>query len=99
VATAEVKAVSVPYTLDLKFPFKYGEREVTSLTFPRRLKAKDFKGIAVSDIRFDDMARILARITGESSALIEELDGEDLMTAVGVVNSFLPSGLTTGQDG
>lgn len=89
----------IPYTLKLAHPIQYGERNVEELVFNRRLKAKDFKGIVSTNIKFDDMMSLIARITGESRSLIEEMDSEDFMGASEVVNSFLESGRTTGESG
>jgi len=89
----------LPYSLKMKYPFKYGERMVDEITFTNRLKAKDFKGIKSSDIKFDDIFTLTARMTGNSRAVIEEMDSVDLMKAVEVLNSFLPSSPTTGENG
>lgn len=96
----EEQQYQLPYTLKLSRPFQYGkDREITEITFNRRTKAKDYKGIQAQNIRFDDILRLISKTTGESMSLIEELDSEDMMAAVDVVNSFLPSGQTVGKDG
>lgn len=94
--------IQVPKEIVLKFPFDWGKEnpeKVSSITVRRRLKAKDFKGIKAGEIRFDDMIKLISRMTGESTAKIEELDSADMMEFVEVVNSFLPGGQTTGEDG
>jgi len=96
---SESKVYEIPYTLKLKFPFQWGERETKSeLIFSRRAKAKDFKGIQTSKIKMDDMMTLLSRMTGESPAVIDELDSQDLFAATEVLNSFLPSGQVTGEE-
>jgi hypothetical protein len=93
------KTIEIPHTFQLEHPFKYGEKQVEEIVFTKRLQAKDFKGIKSNDIRFDDMFSLLARMTGNSRSLIEELDSIDLMKAIEVLNSFLPSSPTTGENG
>jgi hypothetical protein len=87
----------IPYTLQLKHPFERGKQEkVTEITFQRRLKGKDFKGIVAGHIRFDDMLSLISRGTAEPISTIEELDVEDFLAAADVVNYFLGAGQTTG---
>lgn len=96
-SAVEQKVYELPYTIELKEPVQWGEETRTTIVVTRRLKAKDFKGIKASDIRFDDMMKLISRVTGEPIAFIEELDAADLFEASQVVQSFLPSGLTTGE--
>jgi hypothetical protein len=88
----------IPYTINLKTPIVWGEETRTTIVINRRLKAKDFKGIRASDIRFDDMMKLVSRVTAEPIKFIEEMDAADLFEATQVVQSFLPSGLTTGEN-
>lgn len=98
--TKEVLEVKLPHIISLKFPFEYGkDRQVKEITFTRRLKAKDFRGISVSNITFDDMLRLISKSTGESQAVIDELDTEDMMACTEVINSFLSVGQKTGANG
>lgn len=94
---AEEKTFTVPHTIKLDEPFTYGNEEVTELVVNRRPKAKDFKGIHTSSMKFDDILRVGSRITGESISKIEELDVADMMKLVEVINSFLPSTEETGE--
>lgn len=87
----------LPYTLNLQEPIEWGKETRTTVVVNRRLKAKDFKGIVASNIRFDDMMRLISKVSGEPIAFIEELDAADLFELSKVVQSFLPSGLTTGE--
>jgi len=93
----EVKVYEIPHTIELIVPVQWGDETISTIVINRRLKAKDFKGIKASDIRFDDMMKLVSRVTGESIKFIEELDAADLFEASQVVQSFLPSGLTTGE--
>ena len=49
-------------------------------------------------MKFDDMIKLISRVTDEPMSFIEELDATDMMKCAEVVNSFLPSGLTTGEN-
>lgn len=93
----EEKVYDLPHTMELTIPVKWGEESRTSLVVNRRLKAKDFKGIKASDIRFDDMMKLISKVSGESIKFVEEMDAADLFQASQIVQSFLPSGLTTGE--
>lgn len=87
---SEEKTFEIPYTVKLDYPFTYGkDREVVEIVFNRRLKAKDFKGINLKEIKFDEMMKLISKTTGEFSAVIEEIDSSDLMKCVEVINSFL----------
>lgn len=79
----------LPYTITLQDPIEWGNETRETLVINRRLKAKDFKGIRATDLRFDDMIRLVSKATGESIKFIEELDGKDFNEASKVVQSFL----------
>jgi len=93
------KQFEIPHTIQLTEPVQWGKDELprTEITINRRLKAKDFKGIVAGDIKFDDMVKMLSKISGEPIAFIEELDAADMITAVEVINSFLSGGPKTGE--
>lgn len=87
--------------IKLDYPIRRSDKEepFTELKIERRLKAKDFKGIQAQNIRFDDMLRLISRMTGQAVSLVEELDAVDMMKFVEVVNSFLPSTQMDGKIG
>ena len=86
------------HVVKLDFPVSRGNEEpFNELKIERRLKAKDFKGIQAQSIRFDDMLKLISRMTGQAVSLVEELDASDMMKFVEVVNSFLPSGQMGGE--
>jgi hypothetical protein len=92
------KEFKIPYTVLLKYPVTWGKSEtVTEITFPRRLKVADFKGIPTSDLKFDHMVKVVARVTGKAETLLMEIDIEDFMQLSEVVNSFLPGGQKDGE--
>jgi len=89
----EQKVFPLPHTIRLQEPIPFGKDEtINEIVFQRRLKAKDLMGIKVQDMTFDDMLKIISRMTVQSMAIIKELDGVDFMEASEVVNSFLPNG-------
>jgi hypothetical protein len=90
----------IPFTRTLSYPIKVGKDgdEITEITVKRRLKAKDLKNLpASSNIKMYHMIQMIALITGTASAIIEELDAEDLLALTEVVSSFLPGGQMTGE--
>jgi hypothetical protein len=92
--------IQLPHKVELTFPFEYGkDRKVSEIIFTRRLKAKDFRGISVNNITFDDMLKLISKATGEVQAVIDELDTEDMMKCTEVINSFLSAGQRTGANG
>ena len=93
----EKKVYELPHTLQLKHPFSRGTETIKELTFSRRPKGKDWKGIPLSNMKMDDMMTMAHRILEVPISLIEELDTEDLMSVVEVMTSFLPNGPTTGE--
>lgn len=96
----EKKVFIIPHTVKLNHSFTYGkDREVSTITFSRRLKAKDFKGINVRSMTMDDMMKLVSKTTGEFIAVIEELDASDIMQCVEVITSFLDNGQPTGNNG
>jgi len=94
------KTIELPHSIELEIPVEWGKEESprTTVTIVRRLKAKDFKGIHAQNMKFDDMIKLISRVTDEPMSFIEELDAADMMQCAEVVNSFLPSGLTTGEN-
>ena len=94
---AEEKRFEVPYTLKLEFPLTFGSETISELRFEKRPTARNFKGIPATGLSFDHMFTLLSRATGQPLSVIEKLDVSDMYHAVEVVNSFLPSGLQTGQ--
>lgn len=96
---APSEPIQVPHTISLDFPIQWGKdaEPRLSITVNRRLITKDFKGINTQEIKFDDMMHMASKITGEPLAFIEALDATDFLKITAVIQSFLPSGLTTGE--
>lgn len=90
----------IPYTHKLKYPIEWGKTTktmVTEIVFKRRLKVNDLKGLPASDLQVNDMIRLIARCTGNVTALVEELDAEDYIELVQVVQYFLSGGQQNGE--
>jgi hypothetical protein len=91
----------IPYTHKLKYPVEWGKQSKTivdEIVFSRRLKVSDLKGLPASNLEVNDMIRLIARCTGNVTALIEELDAEDYIEVVQVVQYFLNGGQTSGEE-
>jgi len=90
--------VELPFTLTLREPITWGTETRETVVITKRLKAKDFKGMRGSDMSFTDQISLISQATVEPVAFIEELDAGDFMVLSNVINSFLPHGLTTGDN-
>lgn len=84
-----------PLQLTLKHPFKYGSSEVKTINY-RRPKAKDLKRIKPDKLETGDLIDLFAAISDQQPPLIEEMDAEDAMAAIGIVSNFLAGGQETG---
>ena len=92
------KKIQIPHVIKLIDPIKWEDgKEVTEFTVYRKLKAKDFRKVNLQNMSMGDMFGMISAITNETQALIDELSAEDMFALVEVVNSFLPSGLATGN--
>lgn len=84
-----------PIAYTLKVPVKRGDVEVKSLTFSRRIKAKDFHGMP-AELDQDSNMLLISRLTGVELYLIEELDGHDYIKVAEILRLFLGTGPTAG---
>src|SRR6185295_7233507 len=80
-----------PLVITLKDPIEVKDVKVEKLTFTRRLKAKDFKGMP-DVLGQDEHMLLISRRTGVELYLIENLDGYDYTQVQGVLRLFLGSG-------
>jgi|GEM_PF-920569 hypothetical protein len=81
--------------LELAYPIeRKGEEPLFELRF-RRLKGKDLKKTPNDSI--EKMFCLVARLTGHTPSVIEELDADDLGKAQKIVEGFLKSFLPTGD--
>lgn len=79
-------------TVPLKRPVTFGTETYTELVFRRRLKAKDFFGMRIGGMKWDDYVTLISRAVNIPSPVLEEMDAEDFTAACMVVDSFLSSG-------
>lgn len=91
---SETKAV---VSLTLKYPIQHGSETITELVAERRLKAKDFRGIKSTEIKFDDMLTLIGRLFAVPDSVVNELDACDMQKANELVSSFLESSPETGK--
>jgi len=80
--------------LALVEPISLGKLVVDELRL-RRPKAKDFRGLPEGNM--DKMLAFAARLSGQTSKVIDELGLEDMMTLSEIVADFMPAGLTAGS--
>lgn len=85
----EEEQYDLPHTIQLVEPIVWGSETRETLVIQRRLKAKDFKGMRATDLRYDDMLRLISKASGEPIAFVEELDAKDMGKASKVIQSFL----------
>lgn len=79
-------------TVVLKHPVTFGTDTIKVLEFKRRLKARDFFGMRIGRMLFDDYVMLISRGTNTPAPVVEELDADDFTSACVVVDSFLSSG-------
>ena len=84
-------------TVVLKHPVTFGTEVYKVLEFRRRLKARDFFGIRIGGMKFDDYLTLISRAVNIPSPVLEEMDAEDFTTACMVADSFLSSGPATSK--
>lgn len=82
-----------PYTL--KEPITFGSDTITELRF-RKPKAKDFRGFPAGPPAMDDILTLISRLSGQPTAIIDELGAEDLEEVSAIVGDFMPAGPPTG---
>ena len=90
----ESEAVAI---ITLKYPFKFGEKNITQCIFMHRPKAKDLKGLDLSSGRAEEQCKLLGRVTDLSTPEIEELDLEDFAIVGKKLATFLPDSLKDGK--
>lgn len=83
-------------TVVLKHPVTFGTEVYKVLEFRRRLKARDFYGIRIGGMKFDDYVTLISRAVNIPTPILEEMDAEDFQSACLVADSFLSSGPAIG---
>ena len=76
-------------TLNLNYPIKHGEEEISTLEF-RRPTYKDVKNSKISDLdNFSAMMNITARLTGTPESVLLNMDLSDVVSCTKIVSDFL----------
>lgn len=81
--------------IKLQYPRTVGDRQVSQLTL-RRPRVKDLKLMDKLE-GVEGSVAMIAQLTGEPDALIEELDAADFMAISDTVEGFLPATPGTGK--
>lgn len=96
-STSDVTTKKFEGPLVLKYPFQFGDREVTTLNF-QRLKAKHLRKLGARPT-MNDLLELASKSCGEAPPLLDELDAEDTMAVVEIIGDFLGGTLQTGESG
>lgn len=82
-------------TFELKYPRTVGDRQVTKLHI-RRPRVRDLKLMDKLE-GVEGSVAMIAQLSGESDALIEELDASDFVAISDMVEGFLPDTQENGK--
>jgi hypothetical protein len=83
-----------PTKLRLKAPIALGSETIEELTF-RRGRFGDLKGIDLAAVNMDAIMVVAGRLSGQTTAVIERLDEEDVGEVVAIVTGFFARSLGT----
>lgn len=94
-SSTTIKTPEIVKTIQLAHPIQLGSESITELKF-QRLKAKHLRGLppfvttdeGKTEFGFDFLLILASRLCAEHSAVIDELEGEDIFEVVGVVGDF-----------
>lgn len=87
-----------PVTIPLTSPIEFGSQRVEELVV-RPLKAKDLRTMKTShDDQIRYMLEMASKLSGQSTQIIDELEGEDLGKTIEVVTVFLAAIQGTGDE-
>lgn len=79
----------------LKYPYKYGQEEITEITL-RRPKGKDLRKLPAA-MDTGDILNLAAALSGHAPSVIDEMDAEDVVEVIEAVSDFLPGSRPTGK--
>jgi hypothetical protein len=80
----------------LKNPITLGSERIDELTF-RPLKAKDLRRCKAKD-GMPQILELAGYLAGQTTQVIDELEGEDVLSVLKVVNSFFVDSQETGSE-
>ena len=82
-------------TVTLADPIAFGSETITELTL-KRIKFKHLRQIDdLNNITTDQLGHLIERISGQSKAVIDELDVEDMAKIGKEIAKIMPAGLAT----
>lgn len=84
-----------PIIITLQTPVSLGSESITQLEFTRPLKGKDLRGLPLT-LGFEHLLILAGRLCGQPPAVMEQLEGEDLLAAVETAGAFFTPGRPTG---
>ncbi len=84
-------------TITLGTPVVYGSESIAQLEFKRPLRGKDLKGLPL-ELGFEHLLILAGRLCGQPPAVMDLLEGEDVLRAVETVSLFLGTGRRTGEN-
>lgn len=89
--------MELPVIVKLAKPVMHGEEEVRELKITRPVTAKDFRGITVEKLTFDDLILLGSRLTGYPPSVIGQLSIPDFTRLNNVLTAFFADGQETGS--
>lgn len=87
-----------PITVQLKTPIEFGSKTITELTF-RQGRMSDLKGIVLDgkSIPMDALLALASRMSGQPSAVIDRIDGDDVGEVLALALDFFGTSLGGGN--
>lgn len=81
-----------PIIIPLSKPLEHGNEEITELKIAREPVWKDWFGIQIAKLSFDDLCLVSSRLTNVPVPVLRTLPMGDAMRLQEVVSAFLDSG-------
>lgn len=82
-------------TITLQTPITHGSEIITELTFGRQIRGKDLRGLPLT-LGFEHLLILAGRLCNQPPAVMEQLEGPDLLAVVETAGVFFGPGLPTG---
>lgn len=84
-----------PVVITLQTPVSLGSESITRLEFTRAVRGKDIMDLPLS-MGMGHLLILAGRLCGQPPAVMEQLEGEDLLVAVETASAFFATGHATG---
>jgi hypothetical protein len=82
---------------ELRWPIQFGSETITKLEI-RRPKGKDLRKMRVDQPGQVTTLDLISRLTGQPSAVVDEMDSEDIEEVGEIIKGFTLSGRKTGDE-